>query len=103
MKKMVAGAALAVVTAFGNVAMAEPSRGEVLAAACAQCHGTNGRALSSFPSIAGKPAAATYSDLLNKKYRPAEGIMDMQARGYTDEQLWVISEYLATLPGEADQ
>jgi len=33
------------------------------------------------------------------KYRPVEGIMDRQARGYTDEQLRLISDYLSTQPG----
>jgi cytochrome c553 len=81
---------------------AVPSQGQVLAAVCAQCHGTDGRAVSSFPSIAGKPAATMYSDLLDKKHRSPEGIMDMQARGYTDEQLWLIAQYYASLPGEGE-
>ena len=33
------------------------------------------------------------------KYRPIEGIMDRQARGYTDAQIDLISNYLSTLPG----
>jgi hypothetical protein len=28
--------------------------------------------------------------------------MDRQARGYTDEQLRLISDYLSTLPGNGD-
>jgi cytochrome c553 len=36
------------------------------------------------------------------KYRPIEGIMDRQARGYTDEQLRLIADYLSTLPGNGD-
>lgn len=92
-------AALAVLGAFAAPGHAEPSRGQVLAAVCAQCHGTDGAAVSGFPSLAGRSAASLYNDLLDKKHRPPEGIMDMQARGYTDEQLWLISEYFASLPG----
>ena len=42
-----------------------------------------------------------FNDLIDMKYRPIEGIMDRQARGYTDEQLRLISDYLSTLPGNA--
>jgi cytochrome c553 len=31
-----------------------------------------------------------------------EGIMDRQARGYTDQQLRVIADYFASLPGGGD-
>ena len=81
-------------TAMGGIAYAEPSAGQRLAAQCAQCHGTNGD--GGFENIAGRNAASLYNGLLEMKARPVEGIMDRQARGYTDEQLWLISEYFAT-------
>ena len=74
-------------------ASAEPGR--LLASQCAQCHGTNG-AGPGFEQIAGKDI---FNDLMDMKYRPIEGIMDRQARGYTDEQLRLISDYLSTQPG----
>ena len=77
-------------------ASADPGR--LLAAQCAQCHGTNG-AGPGFEEIAGKDI---FHDLIEMKYRPVEGIMDRQARGYTDEQLRLISDYLSTLPGNGD-
>lgn len=86
-------AALGLLFFWISPAHAEPTRGEVLAAACAQCHGTEGRAVSSWPSIAGK---SMYNTLLERKYRSPEGIMDMQARGYTNEQLHLIAEFYAS-------
>lgn len=77
-------------------AQAEPGR--LLASQCAQCHGTNG-AGPGFDEIAGKSARELYNELREMKYRPIEGIMDRQARGYTDAQLDLISNYLSTLPG----
>ena len=74
-------------------ASAEPGR--LLAAQCAQCHGTNGTG-AGFEEIAGKDI---FNDLIEMKYRPIEGIMDRQARGYTDDQLRLIADYLSTLPG----
>lgn len=78
-------------------ATAEISRGEVLGAACAQCHGTNGNAVSSWPSLRGKSASTMYKTLLERKYRSPEGIMDLQARGYTNEQLFLISQFYGSL------
>lgn len=78
---------------------AEPGR--LLASQCAQCHGTNG-AGPGFDNIAGKSATELYHELSEMKYRPIEGIMDRQARGYTDYQLRQISEYLAAQPGSGD-
>jgi cytochrome c553 len=86
--------ALAVLGCWAGAGTAQPSEGEVLAAGCAQCHGTHGRAVASFPSIAGDEM---YGDLLERKYRPPEGIMDYQARGFSDEQLRLISDYFASL------
>ena len=79
-RALLAGIAL---LAAAAPAGAEPGR--LLASQCAQCHGTNG--------------AGPGFDM---KYRRIEGIMDRQARGYTDEQLRLISDYLSTLPGNGD-
>ena len=88
------GAALLVAAVPASAA--EPGR--LLASQCAQCHGTNG-AGPGFEEIAGKDI---FNDLIEMKYRPIEGIMERQARGYTDEQLRLISDYLSTLPGNGD-
>jgi len=95
-RAVLAGAALLVAAV---PASAEPGR--LLASQCAQCHGTNG-AGPGFAELAGKSSYDLFHGLLEMKYRPIEGIMDRQARGYTDEQLRLIADYLSTLPGNGD-
>lgn len=88
-------ALLAVLTAVPATA-AEPPAGRLLASHCAQCHGTNGNAVN-FESLAGENASEMYNELIKMKYRSTpEDIMDLQARGYTDAQLFLISQYYAT-------
>jgi len=78
-------------------ASAAPLQGMQLAAQCAQCHGTNGS--GGFLQLAGRNSGSLYRQLLTMKARSTpQSIMDYQARGYTDEQLWLISEYFASLP-----
>jgi len=70
--------------------------GRLLAAQCAQCHGTNGNAVSGFESIAGEDDL--YEELLEMKRKPVpESIMDRQARGYTDAQIRLIADYLRSV------
>lgn len=77
---------------------AAPPTGQLLASQCAQCHGTNGGG-PGFDNIAGKPADDLYGDLIDMKYSTQiESIMDRQARGYTDAQLYELSDFLSTLP-----
>lgn len=92
-RAMLAGVALLIAAAPVG---AEPGR--LLASQCAQCHGTNG-AGPGFEKLAG---SELFNELINMKYRLIEGIMDRQARGYTDEQLRLISDYFSTLPENGD-
>jgi len=84
-------------------AFAAPPPGQLLAAQCAQCHGTNGVAVSGFESIAGKKADDLYKGLLEMSQRRPENIMDLQARAFTPAQLRLIANYLATLPVAAGE
>jgi sulfide dehydrogenase cytochrome subunit len=95
-----ARAALAALACFAAIpAGADPGR--LLASQCAQCHGTNG-AGPGFENLAGRNASDLFHDLIDMKYRPIEGIMDRQARGYTDDQLRLIADYFSRLPGAGD-
>ena len=82
---------------------AAPPPGQLLASMCFQCHGTNGQAVGGFESIAGKSSREIYKELLemSKRTKP-EGIMDLQARAYTPNQILQIANYLATLPKGAN-
>ena len=81
---------------LAGTALAQPA-GKQLAAQCAQCHGTNGS--GGFLQLAGRNAGSLYKQLLRMKARTTpQSIMDLQARGYTDAQLWAISEYFSLQP-----
>ena len=69
-----------------------------LAASCAQCHGTDGRAAagSIVPARDGRPEADTVQQLLAFKAgsRPAT-VMTQLAKGYSDEQIRQLAAYFA--------
>lgn len=98
--QIVNAAALFSILATGAVSAA-PSQGELLASQCAQCHGTNGS--GGFEHLAGQSSNSIYQELLSMKaHSTPEGIMDYAARGYTDDQLWLISEYFSSLSQNSD-
>jgi cytochrome c553 len=83
-----------------STALAAPPAGRLLAAQCAQCHGTGGQSASGIDSLAGESASELYSEMLEMKYSQDTGdIMHRQARGYTEEQIRLIANYYATLSG----
>lgn len=67
----------------------------VLAAACANCHGTEGKLCDLVPHIGGRPAHVLLEQL--KAFRedrmPATTIMNRIARGYTEEELEILARY----------
>lgn len=69
--------------------------GRLLASNCFQCHGTDGR--GGFDQIAGKSSAEIVKELkeMRAENKPGE-IMNRHAAGYTDAQLKLIGDYLAT-------
>lgn len=94
--------ALTLACAASGNAVAAPPAGRLLAAQCAQCHGTGGSGRG-FDELAGESARELYGELREMKYRTRiESIMDRQARGYTDQQLRTIADYFASLPGSDD-
>ena len=90
---------VSVISLQATLAFADLSVNRLLASQCAQCHGTNGYSRSEFDGIAGEEAKDMYEDLTDMKEedRP-EGIMDLQALGYSDEQIQRIAAYYASLP-----
>jgi cytochrome c553 len=77
-------------------AHAQVNQIKVWAAACANCHGTNGRAEPGMESLAGKNKDEMVKTLLAYKAgtKPAT-IMHQISKGYTDEQLTQIAGYFA--------
>jgi cytochrome subunit of sulfide dehydrogenase len=66
------------------------------AAACANCHGTDGRAQSGMESLAGADKDDMIKKMLDfKAGRKPATIMHQLAKGYTDEQIAAIAGYFA--------
>ena len=94
MKWLAAGALC--IAAFG--AQAEVSQVRVWAAACANCHGTMGKAEQGMESLAGKDKDELLQKMLDFKTgkKPAT-IMHQLSKGYTDEQLQQLAAYFSAL------
>lgn len=83
-----------------STALAEPpSRGAMLSGSCAGCHGTDGRSPGSIPPIHGRSAESIRESLQDFRSgkRPST-VMGRHAKGYTDEEIALIAEYLANRP-----
>ncbi len=78
---------------------ADPHLGRNLAATCANCHGTNGRAVGNMKPLAGVPSEKTLAMLAAYRNgsQPAT-IMHQIVKGYTDAQLQLIAAYFAAQP-----
>jgi len=92
---------LAVAAMLPFAALAQDARAlqvQSLAATCANCHGTNGRAVdgASVPGLAGMPAAYIVEQMKAFKAgtRPAT-VMHQLAKGYSDAQIDTIAAYFA--------
>jgi cytochrome c553 len=70
--------------------------GRNLAAACANCHGTNGASVQGMPSLAGQSKAYLIERMQEFKAgkRPAT-IMHQLAKGYSDEQIEALAAYFS--------
>jgi len=82
----------------------DPTIDRLLAAQCAQCHGTNGHAVGDMDGLSDEGYKDLYEDLedMRSEDQP-EDIMDHQALGYTDDQVRRIARYFGTISGKADE
>lgn len=95
-KRMVLLAGL--LLAFGGSAQAQSLDAAVLAAPCANCHGTDGKSAGPIPSLAGRPAVAIVAQMKAFKGEtppPGTTIMNRLAKGYTDEQIEALAKYFS--------
>ncbi len=94
-----AGAASPIGAAMAQDAQA--LRVSALAATCANCHGTQGRAISgsAVPGLAGMPAAYMVEQMKAFKSgaRPAT-VMHQLAKGFSDAQIEQMAAYFAAQP-----
>lgn len=84
--------------AFGPLAVKAQAadRARDLAATCAGCHGTDGRARGDMKPLAGRPADEIVTALADFRSgaRPST-IMQQIARGYTEDQIRLLAGYFA--------
>ncbi|MBO9679449.1 MAG: c-type cytochrome [Acidovorax sp.] len=80
---------------------ARAPQGRLLAAQCAACHGTDGRAVaqSAVPGLAGAPAATLLAQLraFRDGSQPAT-VMHQIAKGLTEPQMQSLAAYFAAQP-----
>src|SRR5438552_12634814 len=99
MIRYVLAATLASGAVFALSALAQgsdPNFGRNLAAACANCHGTNGASQQGMPNLAGQQRAYLVQQMQDFRAgkRPAT-IMHQIAKGYTDEQIDALAAYFS--------
>ncbi|GEM_PF-1060980 len=111
---LIGGAVIAVASLFGTLGaggsapedatgdaeaerFAERIRG--IAMSCAACHGTEARAETAIPRLAGQPEAVVRAQLLAFKadQMPGATVMPRLARGYTNEELAGLARYFSQL------
>jgi len=98
MKLLPTVAGLGLLAANGFAQAADPNLPRNLAATCANCHGTNGKAVpgAGIDALNGVEKAKALQKLADFKSgaKPAS-IMHQIVKGYTDEQLDLIASYFA--------
>ncbi|NIC42148.1 c-type cytochrome [Aquabacterium sp. A08] len=96
MKRILPLIAAGVLGATALGAHAQVSQVKVWAAACANCHGTNGRAQPGMEALAGKDKDELAQKMLDfKSGRKPATIMHQLSKGYSDEQIHAIAAYFA--------
>ena len=94
-----AGALVAAALGCGALHAQDRNLGRNLAAQCANCHGTNGRSQGGMPALAGR-GREDIIRIMNEfksgaRTGPQSTIMHQLAKGYSDEQVALIADYLS--------
>jgi len=78
----------------------DPNLGRNLAAACANCHGTNGTSQQGMPSLAGQQRTSLVQQMQDfRAGKRAATIMHQIAKGYSDEQIDALAVYFSAQKG----
>lgn len=79
-----------------SVIQAQERNVQLLAAACAACHGTNGHSVAGTPSLAGLERLYFIDQM--QKFQTGERpstVMMQHATGYTEEEIRLLADYFA--------
>ncbi len=97
MKPSAAVGILLAMAGMTGTALAENiNYGRNLAAACASCHGTNGKSIGNMNDLAGMPKNRIIENMKDFKAgtKPAT-VMQQLAKGYSDAQIAAIADYFS--------
>ncbi len=97
MRTSILAVALAVAApGLAQAQSADPDFGRNIAAACANCHGTNGVSKGGTNSLAGQPKAELARKMQDYKAgRLAGTIMPQLAKGYSDQEIDILAGWFA--------
>ena len=101
LRAILLGAALAASACAAAAQDAKTLHLKALAATCANCHGTAGRAVegSAVPGLAGMPAAYLIEQMEAFKSGARQAtVMHQLAKGYSEAQIEQLAGYFAALP-----
>lgn len=84
---------------LAGAAAAQEADASLLAGACANCHGTDGRSPGSIPPLAGKPFAVLSAQLAAFKAGEARDatVMTRLALGYSDAELEALARHFSQI------
>lgn len=81
---------------FAEAQSPDPNFGRDIAAACANCHGTNGVSKGGMPSLAGQPKAELARKMQEYKAGRLPGtIMPQLAKGYSDQEIDILAGWFS--------
>ena len=80
-----------------------PTAGRLLAAQCAQCHGTDGNSVTGIDSLDGESRNEIVNEMLEMQNDNDNELMHLQAKGYTAEQIGLIADYFSGLSANNQQ
>lgn len=94
--RILAATAIAAVFSSALVHASEPAPGRNLAAPCAICHGTDGRAVGGAEPLAGmqKPEMVRKLGEFKSGAKPAT-VMHQISKGYSEKEIALLAEYFA--------
>ena len=87
-----------VFSSFSISVLADDQKGKLLALSCTSCHGTNGLSPGAMPTLFGKTMEYIEQSMNNYKVdKLSATMMNRIAKGYTAEEIHLISKYFASL------
>jgi cytochrome c553 len=96
-----AAAVAATLVALPLTAYPQQQDGRALAAACAMCHGTDGRSVGGAEPLAGMPKADVVRKMneFRTGTKPAT-VMHQISKGYTEQQIQALADYFSAQPAK---